>query len=401
MREYDLLYISRVIGDLSGLPIRVYQGGQRLHYHSVVTLPVDPIVVCWDAIERITSHVGYYVTEQFHYYGVVNSGNAKIVIGPSQQVSQTDQELRKLGFQADVPPEDMQDFVQGMKNIFCMPLDSILQILCTLNYILNDEKLGIKDIAICEAEQTDLQRQWVQEHTEQFLLPGCAGDTFSIYEHNTYHQEQQILRLVQKGDIPSLTNWMNAAPAIRGGALASEQLRQLKNTLIVTATLTSRAAIQGGLSTEEAFSLSDAYIQRCEHLRTMEQITNLQYHMVLEFTERVNRIRHGAEPTELVIAVSHYIQQHLSEPIRVEDIAKTLFMSRPHLSAKFRQEAGETLTDYIWKQKTEEAKRLLRYSDKSFSSIGAYLGFSSSGHFSQVFKKYTGKTPSEYRDRYK
>lgn len=156
MREYDLQYICRVIGDLSGLPIRGYRSGRRLHYHSVTMLPVDPIVVCRDSIERITSHVGYYVTEQFHYYGVVNSGDIKIVIGPSQQVLQADQELRKLGFQADVSPEDMEVFVQGMKSIVCMPLDTLLQILCTINYFLNDETLGIKDIAICEAEQTDL-----------------------------------------------------------------------------------------------------------------------------------------------------------------------------------------------------------------------------------------------------
>ena len=77
MREYDLQYICRVIGDLSGLPIRGYRSGRRLHYHSVATLPVDPIVVCRDSIERITSHVGYYVTEQFHYSGVVNSGTSK------------------------------------------------------------------------------------------------------------------------------------------------------------------------------------------------------------------------------------------------------------------------------------------------------------------------------------
>ena len=401
MREYDLQYICRVIGDLSGMPIRVYQEGNCLYYHSVVTLPVDPIVVCWDSIKQITSNVGYYVTEQFHYYGIINSGDIKIVIGPSKQISEADQELRKLGFQADVPPEDMEDFVQGMKSIICMPLESILQILCTINYILNDEKLEIKDIAIYDAEQNNLTHLWAQQHSEQYFLQGFSDDHIQMREHNTYNQEQQILRLVRKGDVSALTKWMEAAPAIRGGALASEQLRQIKNTFIVTATLASRAAIHGGLSTEEAFSLSDAYIQRCELLRTMDQITNLQYHMVLEFTERVNRIRHGAEPTELTIAVSNYIQQHLSESIRVEDIAKELFMSRPYLSAKFKEEAGETLTDFIWKEKTEEAKRLLRYSDKSFSSIGAYLGFSSPGHFSQVFRKYTGKTPSEYRDRYK
>ena len=97
-------------------------------------------------------------------------------------------------------------------------------------------------------------------------------------------------------------------------------------------------------------------------------------------------------------AKAHVIVKDMS---RAENIAKELFMNCPYLSAKFKEEAGETLTDFIWKEKTEEAKRLLRYSDKSFSSIGAYLGFSSPGHFSQVFKKYTGKTPSEYRDRFK
>ena len=169
---------------------------------------------------------------------------------------------------------------------------------------------------------------------------------------------------------------------------------------VVTATLVSRAAIQGGLSTEDAFTLSDAYIQKCELLNSLNRITNLQYHMVLEFTERVERIRFRGKPTQLTIAVTNYIQHHLSEPIRAKELAKELFMSRPYLSAKFKEETGETLTDFILKEKTEEAKRLLRYSDKSFTAIGSYLGFSSLGHFSQVFKKYTGRTPTEYREKY-
>ena len=122
--------------------------------------------------------------------------------------------------------------------------------------------------------------------------------------------------------------------------------------------------------------------------------------MVLEFTARVERIRFGGEPTQLTLDVANYIQHHLSEPIRAEDIARVLFMSRPYLSAKFRKETGETLTDFIMKEKTEEAKRLLRNSDKSFTVIGAYLGFSSPGHFTRVFKKYAGRTPTEYREKY-
>ena len=210
---------------------------------------------------------------------------------------------------------------------------------------------------------------------------------------------QQLLRLVRKGDTPALRQWIASAPAMRGGTLAVDQLRQVKNTFVVSATLVSRAAIQGGLPTEDAFSLSDMYIQKCELLSSLEGITNLQYHMVLEFTQRVERLRFGKTPTQLTIAVTNYIQSHLSQPIRAEDMAKEFYMSRPYLSAKFKEETGETLTDFILKEKTEEAKRLLRYSDKNATAIATYLGFSSLGHFSQVYKRYTGRTPTEYREK--
>ena len=47
----------------------------------------------------------------------------------------------------------------------------------------------------------------------------------------------------------------------------------------------------------------------------------------------------------------------------------------------------------------EEAKRLLRYTDKTSAAIGAYLGFSSQSYFSRVFQNYVGCTPGEWRER--
>lgn len=400
MKDIDLRYIGRVIGDLSGVPIRVFQGERLIFYHSIVALPKDPMEVYREDIWCVTANVGYFVTTHFHYYGIIHSEDTKIVIGPTRQTPDSDQELRELAFRADVPPEDAEEFVEGMKSIVRMPLESMIQILCTINYILNDEKLELEDIAIYEAEQNDLKALLERQRSDRAFSRGRSAGEAQAHEHNTYTQEQQMLRMVRKGDTTALREWIASAPAIRGGTLASDQLRQVKNTFVVTATLVSRAAIQGGLSTEDAFSLSDAYIQKCELLNALDRITNLQYHMVLEFAERVERLRFGGKPTQLTMAVINYIQHHLSEPIRAEEMAKVLFMSRPYLSAKFREETGETLTDFILKEKTEEAKRLLRYSDKSATAIGSYLGFSSLGHFSQVFRKYTGRTPTAYREKY-
>ena len=399
MKNIDMKYICKMIGNLSGVPIRVFQGESLFFYHSIVALPKDPMAVYREEIWRVTTNVGYFITRHFHYYGVINSGDTKIVIGPTRQTPDSDQELRELAFRADVPAVDTEEFVEGMKCIVRMPLESIMQTLCTINYILNDEKLELEDIAIFEAEQNDL-KELLEQHRNAWTFSGRHYDDPQIHKHNTYAQERQVLRIVGKGDTEALREWIASAPAIRGGTLASDQLRQVKNTFVVTATLVSRAAIQGGLSTEDALSLSDAYIQKCELLNSLDRIINLQYHMVFEFTERVERIRFGGKPTQLTAAVIHYIQHHLSEPIRAEKLAKELFMSRPYLSAKFKAETGESLTDFILKEKTEEAKHLLRYSDKSFTAIGSYLGFSSLGHFSRVFKKYAGRTPSEYREKY-
>lgn len=397
MESIDLNYICTAMGNLAGVPIRLYEREELTLFSSIVPLPVDPISIYWEQLRQISSHVGYFVTPQFSYYGIINSGETKIVLGPTQEVSSSKQALRELAFLADVPAGEVDAFISAMESIVRMPLESVLQMLCTVNYILNGEKLEHQNISIYDAEQEQLKELLEHQRADQMLSP--TGSDIGV--HNTYALEQEIMDIVRRGDTAALAEWTASAPAVRSGVLASEQLRQVKNLFIVIATLVSRAAIQGGLDTEEALSLSDVFIQRCELLRAPDRITNLQYHMILTFTERVDRIRLGRQPTRLALEVSAYIRRHLSEPIRVEDIARELYISRPHLSQRFKDETGETLTDFILREKTEEAKRLLRYTDKSSAAIGTYLGFSSQGHFSRVFKKYAGCTPSIFREKYR
>ena len=155
------------------------------------------------------------------------------------------------------------------------------------------------------------------------------------------------------------------------------------------------------MSQEDAFSLSDAYIRRVELLTSHSKIQNLQYHMLLEYTEQVDKLRRGRHVSKFSLDVANYVRHHLSEPVSVEKMAEDVFLSRPYLSAKFKRETGQTLTDFILSEKTEEAKRLLRYSEKPLSAIGAYLGFFSHGHFARVFKQYAGMTPNEYREKHR
>jgi len=394
VENVDLEYLCRVIGNLAGIPVRIYMGREKIYLYSMVDLPRDPISPYIDKVFEIKEHIGYFTTPYFNYYGIVRSGEFSIVIGPSRQTRMSERDLRALAFACDVEAKDTDAFISAMRSLVEMPLSSIVQILCTMNYVLNGEKLSLEDVTICELDE---------EHTVGAAGEALAQDLAPHAEytpqeiHNTLALEQRLMQMISAGDVGALCEWLSHAPSVRGGVIANDALRQLKNTFIVTATLASRAAIKGGMEIEDSLSLSDNYIRKCELLSSVEQITNLQYHMILEYTRGVERVRIGKSPSKLLIKVTSYVHRNLSSPIDVEGLARELFISRTHLSAKFKAESGMTLSEFILREKIEEAKRLLRYSDKSLTLISDYLGFSSQSHFTRAFKKQTGKTPREYR----
>ena len=397
MERIDLEYLCRVIGNLAGIPIRIYMQNVITYFYSVIEFPVDPIKPYADKIFEIEEHVGYFTTPYFNYYGVVRSGDLTVVIGPSRQTPMSDRDMRELAFSCEVESSKTDDFITSMKGLIQMPLGSIVQILCTMNYVLNGEKLSLEDVTIYDFEQTNLENIL---QNERFNKQYDNTDEYKPRElHNTLALEQTLMQMISKGDVGALYEWLSHAPSVRGGIIANDALRQLKNTFIVTATLASRAAIKGGLNVEDSLSLSDEYIRKCELMSSVDQIVNLQYHMVLDYTRRVERVRLGKNPSKLLMQITNYVQNNLSKPLDVDELAKALFISRTHLAAKFKKETGMTLTDFILREKVEEAKRLLRYSDKSLSLIADYLGFSSQSHFTRMFKKVVGISPIEYREK--
>ena len=396
MEKIDHEYICSNLAILTGIPVRVYTGDTLVSYHSSVRLIKDPVTPYLTELREIKKSIGYVSGEDFSFFCILNHMGISIIIGPVRQVPFTKSEIHRMAFALDIPKEELEGFSSGIHNINPMPLETVLQVLCTANYVLNGEKLNLEDIEIQNGKQERLRRIAENKKADQ----SREDNNPTVKPHNTMAVEQTLTNIVSHGDVAALKRWLKSAPAVRGGTLAAEQLRQRKNMFIVTATLASRAAIRGGLDADTALSLSDGFISSCEIMTSPNDISNLQYHMVLEYTERVERVRQGNKPSRLSLSVANYVQKHISETISAEKLSKELFMSRPYLSKKFHEETGETLTDFILKEKTEEAKRLLRYTDKTASQIGIYLGFSSAAHFSRVFKKYSGMTPGEYKDRH-
>lgn len=103
------------------------------------------------------------------------------------------------------------------------------------------------------------------------------------------------------------------------------------------------------------------------------------------------------EGNPITNAAVNYIQEHLSEEINQRIVAEQVGVSSSYLSTLFAQEFGYGFVDYLNKQRIQYACDYMHDSKMKIYEIAFRAGFRDEKYFSKVFKKVTGKSPSEYR----
>ncbi len=385
----DFEYIALTLSSMTSIPIRLYREGSFVKVcHSVKFRP-DLALLEEPNIFRSTAAVSYYMTPECLIYGLFRAKDAPVclVLGPVSHIPidrvTAQNILRSIG----ESPARAGELMQYLKTIPSYPLNNFLQILCSLAYMINGEKLDVADFLL---EDVPAPSPPIPERSPHEFPKEQEG-------HNTYGLEQTLLSLVEYGRPEELEAFFRMPVTGRPGTMAHDALRQQKNLIIVTATLYSRAAIRGGLDYETALSLSDMYIQKAELLNDYETLFRMMSQMILDYARRVQRVKCMDSPRSLVRSVRQYILSHIHEKITTEDLARALGRNRSYLSTSFQEETGMTLTDFIARTRIDEAKRLLTVTDKPLKDIACQLGFSSQSYFQNVFKKLEGITPAAYR----
>lgn len=212
--------------------------------------------------------------------------------------------------------------------------------------------------------------------------------------HNPYQHEQKKLGSIRAGNLKLLEECQNEVWPGEIGQLADNPLRQEKNLSIVVISIACRAAIDGGVAPQKAFSMSDVFISNIER---MTQVLPIQA-AVVEYERAVEQVKHDSEHNRYVERAKEYVAEHIDESIRVVQIGEALGINENYLTGLFHKYEGITLQHYIRKEKVRQAKELLLYSSYSCSEIAALLCFSTQSHFSSAFKREVGMTPAKYRE---
>ena len=98
--------------------------------------------------------------------------------------------------------------------------------------------------------------------------------------------------------------------------------------------------------------------------------------------------------------ISH-MRRHLDQPIALEDLVTISGMSRTNFIRMFEATIGTSPIKYFIGLRIEEARRLLRSTDKSITDIAFDVGFSDSNYFSRQFRSALGQSPRDYRKRHR
>ncbi|MBQ1292031.1 MAG: helix-turn-helix transcriptional regulator [Lachnospiraceae bacterium] len=216
--------------------------------------------------------------------------------------------------------------------------------------------------------------------------------------HGTYLAEQEMLRMVREGDLELVRHIDRMAVTGTMGQLAQagDALRQMKNAVLVSVTLFSRAAIEGGLSPETAYKLCDRYFQNVEAAKSLSELTGVASTMNRDFVERVHAVRTQKLSREIEAACS-YIERHLEEELSISSLASYAGYMEYYFSKKFKRELGLTPAEYIRKKRLAKAALLLRSTDLDAQQIASRLQFCSQSYFTDCFRKEFGVSPTKYR----
>lgn len=217
--------------------------------------------------------------------------------------------------------------------------------------------------------------------------------------HGTYEAEREMVRLVREGDLHFKQHMQVLASTGRVGNISDgHALRQMKNMIIVNITLFSRAAMEGGLPPETAYTLSDRYLQAVEKSRSVQAIADINTAMQDDYVQRVHQVRQNEQYSKAIRNCLDQMHFRMEEDITLEQLAHDLGYSPYYLSRKFRNETGQTFKEYLRQIRLERAKFLLQTTNETILSIAERLRFCSQSYFSDTFRKTYGLSPTEYRD---
>lgn len=139
-----------------------------------------------------------------------------------------------------------------------------------------------------------------------------------------------------------------------------------------------------------------SYKAQIKNIKNQKKLLQLPFEIARKYCLLIRNYSFS-EYSFLIRNVMNYITLHLSDSLSLSVIADFFQKNPSYLSGQFRKETGESLTDYIQKERMQTAIRYFNTTNMSVAEVAGCVGIHDFSYFSRIFKKYIGQSPSQYR----
>ena len=200
-----------------------------------------------------------------------------------------------------------------------------------------------------------------------------ANDDMDEVEHREPSEEILFYRAVANGDTDAVRKNCELdrfTDATGVGVLSRDPIVNLKYHFVVTTAMITRMCRQHGMEMEQAFRLSDFYIQKLDDIHTTDGVKQLHDEMVMDYTEKMHRYNRANTNSKHINTCKEYIYAHIKERITIEDLADALGVSASYLSRLFKKEMGVSVSAYHGQEPAALQRRL---DDRDRKPAGLFL----------------------------
>ena len=223
-----------------------------------------------------------------------------------------------------------------------------------------------------------------------------------VFQRNhTYQEEEKLYDHIREGNVAYLEQHIDDIELPH--PILLDDVKKNEEYMAVTGiSLAARAAVEGGISSKEAFLYNDLFLKKIAACRDIQDIHKVQGEGYLQFARLVgNRRKKETALNRHVEECKKAVIARRFEQISIDELAESVGISKEYLQKLFKQYEGIPITEYIIDKKLEAALNMLVFSDRKISEIADHLHFGSVAHFSLVFKRKMGQSPKEYRSEHR
>lgn len=154
---------------------------------------------------------------------------------------------------------------------------------------------------------------------------------------------------------------------------------------------------------EVGFILYDALYTWATHLQKEKHLRQPQEHLLVQALSKfISANTKGKKKIPLwAVELKAMIQDQIDESITLKELSKALDINPSYLSREFsRHFENLSFGDYIRRQRIEKAKELMNNESYTLTDVALLCGFSDQSHFTRIFKKHAGESPSVFRKKF-